>query len=197
MPRRYADYLPTDGFQALNVVSTIGAFILGLPILPFTWNVLKSRRYGEPVTVDDPWGYGNSLEWATSCPPPRHGCAPKPTSAAPPSGPPSDCPLKGVVVRLTLSGSVCQSIPGMPVGAEHLHGAQERRRQLDLASRLRAIRTIRQSKPRISRSVMYLTISDAEMCGMSLSGPILLSCTAVRNRSAGARDPLIGCWGCW
>ncbi|MFA7514165.1 MAG: cytochrome ubiquinol oxidase subunit I, partial [Mycolicibacterium vanbaalenii] len=24
------------------------------------------------VTVDDPWGYGNSLEWATSCPPPRH-----------------------------------------------------------------------------------------------------------------------------
>ena len=27
---------------------------------------------GEVVTVDDQWGYGNSLEWATSCPPPRH-----------------------------------------------------------------------------------------------------------------------------
>ena len=40
--------------------------------IPFTWNVFKSWRYGEPVTVDDPWGYGNSLEWATSCPPPRH-----------------------------------------------------------------------------------------------------------------------------
>ncbi|MFF8018859.1 cytochrome ubiquinol oxidase subunit I, partial [Streptomyces sp. NPDC007929] len=25
-----------------------------------------------PVGVDDPWGYGRSLEWATSCPPPRH-----------------------------------------------------------------------------------------------------------------------------
>jgi len=34
--------------------------------------VFKSYRYGEVVTVDDPWGYGNSLEWATSCPPPRH-----------------------------------------------------------------------------------------------------------------------------
>ena len=34
--------------------------------------MFKSWRYGEPVTVDDPWGYGNSLEWATSCPPPRH-----------------------------------------------------------------------------------------------------------------------------
>ena len=32
----------------------------------------KSWRYGEVVTVDDPWGYGNSLEWATSCPPPGH-----------------------------------------------------------------------------------------------------------------------------
>jgi cytochrome c oxidase subunit 1 len=29
-------------------------------------------RYGEKVTEEDPWGYGSSLEWATSCPPPRH-----------------------------------------------------------------------------------------------------------------------------
>ena len=72
MPRRYADYLPTDGFTTLNIVSTIGAFILGASVLPFVWNAFKSWRYGEPVTVDDPWGYGNSLEWATSCPPPRH-----------------------------------------------------------------------------------------------------------------------------
>jgi cytochrome c oxidase subunit I len=72
MPRRYADYLPTDGFTTLNVISTIGAFTLGVSVLPFVWNVFKSWRYGEPVTVDDPWGYGNSLEWATTCPPPRH-----------------------------------------------------------------------------------------------------------------------------
>ena len=24
------------------------------------------------MAADDPWGYANSLEWATSCPPPRH-----------------------------------------------------------------------------------------------------------------------------
>ncbi|MFE3797192.1 cytochrome c oxidase subunit I [Nocardia tengchongensis] len=72
MPRRYADYLPSDGFTTLNTISTIGAFILGSSMLPFIWNVFKSYRYGEVVTVDDPWGYGNSLEWATSCPPPRH-----------------------------------------------------------------------------------------------------------------------------
>ncbi|WP_231703020.1 aa3-type cytochrome oxidase subunit I [Tsukamurella asaccharolytica] len=72
MPRRYADYLDTDGFTTLNQISTVGAFILGASTLPFVWNVFKSYRYGEVVTVDDPWGFGNSLEWATSCPPPRH-----------------------------------------------------------------------------------------------------------------------------
>ena len=69
MPRRYADYLPSDGFTTLNMVSTLGAFILGLSTLPFLWNVFRSYRYGEVVTTDDPWGFGNSLEWATSCPP--------------------------------------------------------------------------------------------------------------------------------
>ncbi|MDG3009548.1 cytochrome c oxidase subunit I [Rhodococcus sp. D2-41] len=72
MPRRYVDYLPTDGFTTLNTVSTIFSFVLGASTLPFVWNVFKSFRYGTVVTVDDPWGYGNSLEWATSCPPPRH-----------------------------------------------------------------------------------------------------------------------------
>jgi cytochrome c oxidase subunit 1 len=70
MPRRYADYLPQDGFTTLNTVSTIGSFILGISFLPFAWNAWKSWRYGRPVAVDDPWGHGMSLEWATSCPPP-------------------------------------------------------------------------------------------------------------------------------
>ncbi|WP_460064033.1 aa3-type cytochrome oxidase subunit I [Streptomyces sp. YKOK-I1] len=72
MPRRYADYLAADGFTTLNTVSTIGAFLLGLSTLPFLYNVWKTTKYAEKVEVDDPWGYGRSLEWATSCPPPRH-----------------------------------------------------------------------------------------------------------------------------
>ncbi|GAA2819121.1 cytochrome c oxidase subunit I [Saccharopolyspora taberi] len=72
MPRRYADYLELDGFTTLNQVSTIGAFVLGASMLPFLWNVFRSYRFGVVANVDDPWGHGNSLEWATSCPPPRH-----------------------------------------------------------------------------------------------------------------------------
>lgn len=71
MPRRYADYLPGDGFTVLNQVSTIGAFILASSMLPFFYNVWITRKSPE-VGVDDPWGWGRSLEWATSCPPPRH-----------------------------------------------------------------------------------------------------------------------------
>ena len=72
MPRRYADYLATDGFTTLNTVSSVGALLLGLSTLPFLYNVWRTARYGARVTSDDPWGYGRSLEWATSCPPPRH-----------------------------------------------------------------------------------------------------------------------------
>ncbi|GGO76587.1 aa3-type cytochrome oxidase subunit I [Nonomuraea cavernae] len=72
MPRRYADYSPGDGFTALNEISSVGAFLLGASTLPFLYNVWKTARHAPKVTLDDPWGYCNSLEWATSCPPPRH-----------------------------------------------------------------------------------------------------------------------------
>jgi cytochrome c oxidase subunit 1 len=72
MPRRYADYLPEDGFLWMNQLSTVGSFILGASTLPFLYNVWKTSRTAPLVGADDPWGYGASLEWATSCPPPRH-----------------------------------------------------------------------------------------------------------------------------
>ena len=72
MPRRYATYQPDDGFTWMNQLSTIGAFLLGVSMLPFIFNVYITARKGKRVTVNDPWGYGRSLEWATSCPPPRH-----------------------------------------------------------------------------------------------------------------------------
>ncbi|WP_175084360.1 cytochrome c oxidase subunit I [Candidatus Frankia nodulisporulans] len=72
MPRRYADYGPSDGFTTLNTLSTAGSFLLALSTLPFLYNLWHSYRRGPLAAVDDPWGFGNSLEWATSCPPPRH-----------------------------------------------------------------------------------------------------------------------------
>ena len=103
MARRYADYLVEEGFQTGNIISTVGSVLLGASMLPFLYNVWKTWRTAPLVTVDDPWGYGNSLEWATSCPPPRHNFNSLPRirserpafdlhhpQAAPPSGPAPD-----------------------------------------------------------------------------------------------------------
>jgi cytochrome c oxidase subunit 1 len=72
MPRRIPDYAPEDGFTLMNQFSTAGSMLLGASTLPFLWNIYKTWRTAPKVTVDDPWGFGGSLEWATSCPPPRH-----------------------------------------------------------------------------------------------------------------------------
>jgi cytochrome c oxidase subunit 1 len=73
MPRRVANYpfLPHLA-TTLNDISSIGAFILGASTFIFLYNIYKTWKHGERVTADDPWGFANSLEWATSCPPPRH-----------------------------------------------------------------------------------------------------------------------------
>jgi len=38
----------------------------------FLYNIYWTTKNAPNVGVDDPWGFGASLEWATSCPPPRH-----------------------------------------------------------------------------------------------------------------------------
>ena len=73
MPRRIANYPDLPGYATtLNDISTAGSYLLGISMLIFLYNVYITSRSGRLVTQDDPWGYGNSLEWATSCPPPRH-----------------------------------------------------------------------------------------------------------------------------
>jgi len=70
MPRRIADYAADAGWGDLNLVSTVGAFLIAASTLPFLWNIFASLRAGE-VAGDDPWE-GNTLEWATSSPPPPY-----------------------------------------------------------------------------------------------------------------------------
>lgn len=72
MPRRYATWLVEETtFTWINQVSTVFSVILAISMLPFMYAVYLSSK-APKVEVDDPWGYGASLEWATSCPPPRH-----------------------------------------------------------------------------------------------------------------------------
>jgi cytochrome c oxidase subunit 1 len=69
MPRRIPTYPGNEGLNALNLTASIGAFILGLSMLVFAYNLYTSARRKVPAPPN-PWG-GHTLEWATSSPPPR------------------------------------------------------------------------------------------------------------------------------
>ncbi|MBA3431836.1 MAG: cbb3-type cytochrome c oxidase subunit I, partial [Actinobacteria bacterium] len=70
MNRRIADYSASTGWQTLNLLSTAGTAILALSITVFLINFFTSMRKGD-IAGDDPWS-GNTLEWATTSPPPPH-----------------------------------------------------------------------------------------------------------------------------
>lgn len=69
MSRRVFTYSAGLGFSTLDLVSTIGAFIIALSMLVFIYNVYSSARRKVPAPPN-PWE-GQTLEWATSSPPPR------------------------------------------------------------------------------------------------------------------------------
>jgi cytochrome c oxidase subunit I len=70
MTRRIARYPAATGWQGLNLLETVGSVVIALSVLVFIANVLVSLR-DRRAAGDDPWG-AQTLEWATSSPPPRH-----------------------------------------------------------------------------------------------------------------------------
>jgi heme/copper-type cytochrome/quinol oxidase subunit 1 len=69
MPRRVWTWPAGLGWEVPNLLATGGAFVLALGILVTAVNLARSRRGGEPAG-DDPWA-GDTLEWATTSPPPH------------------------------------------------------------------------------------------------------------------------------
>jgi cytochrome c oxidase subunit 1 len=70
MPRRIYTYAGGLGWDASNLVSTIGAYVFALGVLLFFINVIISRRTGA-VAGSNPWD-GSTLEWSVSSPPPEY-----------------------------------------------------------------------------------------------------------------------------
>jgi cytochrome c oxidase subunit I len=80
MPRRVYTYSPELGVSGLNLLSTIGAFLIAASILLFLYNMLHALRSGSRAP-NDPWG-GATLEWSVSSPPPPYNFSVIPTVAS-------------------------------------------------------------------------------------------------------------------
>ena len=70
MPRRIYTYPANFGWNELNLMSTIGAFMLGIAVIVFLWNVIASLKAGRKAG-SDPWD-GFTLEWDTTSPPKKY-----------------------------------------------------------------------------------------------------------------------------
>ncbi len=70
MPRRIYTYSSELGLDALNMLATVGAFIMASSFLFFFYNVFRSAGHGDEAGKD-PWD-GQTLEWTTDSPPKLH-----------------------------------------------------------------------------------------------------------------------------
>jgi len=77
MPRRVYTYPPGTGWEGLNLLATAGGVVLGLGVLVFLINAGWSLRHGA-TAGDDPWE-SDTLEWATTSPPPSYNFQHLPT----------------------------------------------------------------------------------------------------------------------
>lgn len=80
MPRRVYTYGPDFGWNTLNMITTIGSFVLAVGILLFLVNIVVSLRSGA-VAGANPWD-ASSLEWSIPSPPPPYNFAVIPTIAS-------------------------------------------------------------------------------------------------------------------
>jgi cytochrome c oxidase subunit 1 len=74
MPRRYYDYLPE--FAPLNLVSTVGSWILAVGLMLMMHNLFRGLFRGERFS-GNPWG-GATLEWSIPTPPPTENFVEEP-----------------------------------------------------------------------------------------------------------------------
>jgi cytochrome c oxidase subunit I+III len=73
MPRRVYTYLAETGWGTLNLISSIGAGLMTVALVVVLVNIVRALRNGE-LAGADPWG-GETLEWATTSPPPDYNFA--------------------------------------------------------------------------------------------------------------------------
>jgi cytochrome c oxidase subunit 1 len=77
MPRRVFTYLPGQGLETGNLISSIGAFFMAAGVIVLLINIVVTAINGKKAEADA-WGVGRTLEWAVSSPAPEYNFAQTP-----------------------------------------------------------------------------------------------------------------------
>jgi heme/copper-type cytochrome/quinol oxidase subunit 1 len=80
MPRRIYTYPDGLGWDTLNLITTIGSYVLAIGFLLFVINAIMSARSGR-AAGRNPWDAG-TLDWTTPSPPPPYNFVAIPTLAS-------------------------------------------------------------------------------------------------------------------
>jgi len=71
MPRRVATYLPGQGLELGNLISSIGALLMAVAVITLLINIIMTSIRNKKVGAD-PWEDGRTMEWAIASPPPYY-----------------------------------------------------------------------------------------------------------------------------
>lgn len=122
MPRRVYTYPADMGWSTLNLITTIGSFVLAIGLLVTLINVVRSLRVGK-VAGPNPWD-ADTLEWSISSPPPPYNFVVIPTVASRSPlweerlGEGSSTPKRGLVLdhgKETLGTTMLDAVPDVIV----------------------------------------------------------------------------------
>jgi Na+/melibiose symporter-like transporter len=119
MPRRIYQYDAGQGWEAFNLMSSVGSYLLAIGTAIGVWNMIRSRKRGR-IAGPDPWG-APTLEWSIPSPPPDYNFAQIPVvrsryplwdlRAGPGIGPPASRETPTTDVRLPTARELGIAMP--------------------------------------------------------------------------------------